>query len=254
MRVCTRSAIRRRPDGPMIDGVHAGHDGQQHLRGAHVAGGLVPPDVLLAGLERHAQRRAAVAILRHADDAAGENALVRVTGGEEGGVGSAVPHRHAEALAVADRDIGAPFARRGQEGQAEQVGGGSNQRARGMGPLAQRAKVADLAVGGGVLHQRADDARARTRSRPGRHDYLDSPCLGPGAAPPRSSAGGSARPPGRPDRSFTALTARLRFIASAAAVASSSSEALATSRPVRSDTIVWKLSSASSRPCAISAW
>ena len=42
-------------------------------------------------------------------------------------------------------------------------------------------------------------------------------------------------------------------IASAAAVASSSSDALATSMAVRSRTIVWKLRSASSRPCAISA-
>jgi hypothetical protein len=43
-------------------------------------------------------------------------------------------------------------------------------------------------------------------------------------------------------------------IASAAAVASSSSEALATGSAVRSATTVWKLSRASSRPCAISAW
>ena len=43
-------------------------------------------------------------------------------------------------------------------------------------------------------------------------------------------------------------------IASAAAVASSSSEALAISMPVSSQIMVWKFSSASSRPCAISAW
>ena len=43
-------------------------------------------------------------------------------------------------------------------------------------------------------------------------------------------------------------------IASAAAVASSSKEALAISMPVRSQTSVWKFSSASSRPWAISAW
>ena len=36
--------------------------------------------------------------------------------------------------------------------------------------------------------------------------------------------------------------------------ASSSSEALAIGSPVRSPTIVWKFSSASSRPCEISAW
>jgi hypothetical protein len=43
-------------------------------------------------------------------------------------------------------------------------------------------------------------------------------------------------------------------IASPAAVASSSSEAFATGSPVRSISICWKASSASSRPCEISAW
>ncbi len=47
---------------------------------------------------------------------------------------------------------------------------------------------------------------------------------------------------------------RTSVIASAAAVASSSIEALAMSSPVRSHTIVWKLSSASSRPWLISGW
>jgi hypothetical protein len=45
-----------------------------------------------------------------------------------------------------------------------------------------------------------------------------------------------------------------RCSASAAAVPSSSSEAFATGSPVRSMTIVWKLSSASSRPWEISGW
>ncbi len=45
---------------------------------------------------------------------------------------------------------------------------------------------------------------------------------------------------------------RAIVIASAAAVASSSSEALARSMPVRSATIVWKFSRASSRPWLIS--
>ena len=43
-------------------------------------------------------------------------------------------------------------------------------------------------------------------------------------------------------------------MASAAAVPSSSSDAFAISRPVRSMTAVWKFRSASSRPWAISAW
>ena len=47
---------------------------------------------------------------------------------------------------------------------------------------------------------------------------------------------------------------RISVIASPAAVASSSSEAFATGRPVRSITTCWKASSTSSRPCEISAW
>ena len=47
---------------------------------------------------------------------------------------------------------------------------------------------------------------------------------------------------------------RSRVIASAAAVASSSTDAPATGRPVRSDTTVWKFSRASSRPWLISGW
>ena len=52
------------------------------------------------------------------------------------------------------------------------------------------------------------------------------------------------------------LGARRRAIAiaSAAAVGSSSNDAFASSIPVRSLTIVWKLRSASRRPCEISGW
>ena len=54
--------------------------------------------------------------------------------------------------------------------------------------------------------------------------------------------------------SATVETLCARVMASAAAVPSSSSEALAISMPVRSQIAVWKLISASSRPCAISGW
>ena len=49
-------------------------------------------------------------------------------------------------------------------------------------------------------------------------------------------------------------TRRDSVIASAAAVASSSSEAPATGSPVRSAIMVWKLIRASSRPWEISGW
>ena len=47
---------------------------------------------------------------------------------------------------------------------------------------------------------------------------------------------------------------RAIVLASAAAVPSSSSDALASGRPVRSLTRVWKLSRACRRPCEISGW
>ena len=57
------------------------------------------------------------------------------------------------------------------------------------------------------------------------------------------------------NRDFLRLpAANAMFIASAAAVASSSREALAISSPVRSLIMVWKFSSASSLPCEISGW
>ena len=45
------------PLGPMPDGVHPRHHREEHLRGADVGGRLLTADVLLAGLQRHAQRR-----------------------------------------------------------------------------------------------------------------------------------------------------------------------------------------------------
>ena len=54
-----------------------------------------------------------------------------------------------------------------------------------------------------------------------------------------------------PDLPFTAAQ---KWTASAAAVPSSRSEALATGRPVRSAIIVWKVSRASRRPWEISDW
>ncbi len=50
------------PAGPVVHRVHAGHHGEQHLRGADVARRLVAPDVLLPRLQCHAERGAAVAV------------------------------------------------------------------------------------------------------------------------------------------------------------------------------------------------
>lgn len=50
------------PLRPMIHGVHGAHVGEQRLRCADVARGVLAPDVLLARLQRQAQRAAACAV------------------------------------------------------------------------------------------------------------------------------------------------------------------------------------------------
>jgi hypothetical protein len=97
--------------------------------------------VLLARLQRHAQRGAAVGVARDADDAPRELPLELVARGEEGRVRAAVAERHAEPLRVAHRDVRAPVARWREEREAEQVAGGDDERAGRVGLLAERAVV-----------------------------------------------------------------------------------------------------------------
>ena len=51
--------MRPQTVGSVVRGVEAGHHREQHLRGADVAGRLLPPDVLLTRLQREPQRRSA---------------------------------------------------------------------------------------------------------------------------------------------------------------------------------------------------
>jgi hypothetical protein len=143
----------------VVHSVHACHDRKQHLRGADVARRLFAANVLLACLERHAESGVAIAVPRHADDAARHVPLVLILRGEEGGMRAAVPDRHAESLAVADGDVSAPFTRRHQQREREEVGGRGHQRLGPVGRGAQCAEVPQTAIGGGILHQAADDPR-----------------------------------------------------------------------------------------------
>ncbi len=103
----------------MVGGVHGGDDGQEHLRGADVAGGLLAADMLLAGGQRQPVALLAIGIDRHTAQAAGHDALVLVARGEEGGVWPAIAHRHAEALAAAQGHVRPPLARRRQQHQSQ---------------------------------------------------------------------------------------------------------------------------------------
>ena len=124
-----RARDLRQPLRPVIDRVHRRDHRQQHLRGADVRSRLLAADMLLAGLQRQPIGRLPARIDRQPDDAAGQRALQRIAHRHIGGVRPAISHRHAKALRRTDRDIGAEFARRGQQRQRQQIGGDDRQRA-----------------------------------------------------------------------------------------------------------------------------
>ena len=106
----------RQSVGTVIHRVHAGHDREQHLRGADVRRRLLATDVLLACLQREAVRGIARSVHGHADQATRHRAFEVITGGEVARVRTAVTHRHAEPLRRAHDDVGAPFAGRNEQG------------------------------------------------------------------------------------------------------------------------------------------
>ncbi|TLD44182.1 MAG: hypothetical protein FAZ92_03561 [Accumulibacter sp.] len=145
----------------VVDGVHAGDVGEQDLRGADVRIGLFAPDVLFAGLQRHAQRPLAARIDRDADDAAGDGALVLVTGGKERSVRAAKAERDAKALRRTERDVGAHLAGRAEQHQRHQVGGDGDDAATCLDGGDLRSEVGDLAGIVRVLEQGAEDLHLR---------------------------------------------------------------------------------------------
>ena len=193
---------------------------------------------------------------RHADDAPGHRALVLVAGGEVGGMRAAEAHRHAEALGVADHHVGTHLA----GGFSAAAGSSDPQRpprpARRLACTCaiRSVRSSHAAVGAGVLQQQRRRRRYRRVRCRGRRPPPRARAPRRGCAPRRWSAGGSPCHEEGVRCVLVAPRACSSVMASAAAVPSSSSEALASSMPVRSMIICWKFSRPSSRPCEISGW
>ena len=118
----------RQPFGSVPHRVHPRHHRQQHLRRADVARRLLATDVLLPRPQRHAQRRLPLGVPRDPNDPSRHQALELVARGEEGRMRAAESHRHAKALRVSHADVGAPFTRRDQERERQQVGRRNDER------------------------------------------------------------------------------------------------------------------------------
>jgi hypothetical protein len=123
--------------GPVPHAVARGDVGEQHLRRADVRGGLLAADVLLARLQRQAQRALAALVDRHPGKASGQRALVGLLGREVRGVRSAVAQRNAEALHRTDAHVGAEFTGRREQHQGQRIGGHDHQRTGGVRALAE---------------------------------------------------------------------------------------------------------------------
>ncbi len=137
--------------------------------------------MLLARLQRHAQRGAPGPVLGDADDAAGQMPFVRLARREERGVRATVGHGNPEPLAVPDGHVGSPLTRRHEQCQREQIGRRGDERARRVRALAQRPEIAQPAVRARILHQGADHPVAETKLLRVAHDDLDAPRFGPRA-------------------------------------------------------------------------
>src|SRR5262245_21434497 len=95
----------------------------------------------------------AVRVHGYPDQPAGTLALQLVADADVASVRAAVSHWHAESLGAAYRDVGPELAGRREQRERERVGGYGSKRAAGAGGCDDRAQIADLAAGAGVLQQ-----------------------------------------------------------------------------------------------------
>ncbi len=168
---------RPKPGRAVVHRVHRRHDGQQHLRGADVAGGLLAADVLFAGLQRQPVGLVAVGIHAHPDQPARELPLKSLGHGHEPGVRTTEADRHAEALRAADHHVRTDLAGRTQQRQREQVGRDDDLRAAPVCLGDDFLLVAHRTGGARVGHQRAEELALRQRLRAWRQigdDDLDA--------------------------------------------------------------------------------
>ncbi len=146
---------------------HAGQ-GVQRLGRADVVRGLLPADVLLAGLEREHEAAPPVHVLGLARDPTGHPPDEPLGGGEEPEARAAVVQPVAERLALAHADVGAHLARRLEDAQRKRVRGAHEQRPGALARLgqlahvlhgAQEVRLLDEHGGGVVVHRGGQGGR-----------------------------------------------------------------------------------------------
>ena len=141
---------------PVIHGVHACHNSEQHLRSTNIAGRFFAANVLLTGLQCEAIRRLALRVNGHTRNASGHIAFVRIARGHVSGVRPAIAHGYAEALRSSNDDVRAPNARRFEQNKRERISGANEQCASGMSRCGRRCHVVNLTRRGRVLREHGE--------------------------------------------------------------------------------------------------
>ncbi len=152
-----------RADGGEVD---RGGQGEERLVGADVAGRLVAPDVLLARAHGHHEGALSVEVGRHPDETPGDLADERVGRGQDPEVRPAVLRRDPERLALAGRDVGAVRAGRLEDGQADRLDDGDEQRAGGVRQAADLGHRLEQAEEVGLGGDDAGDRAVRVGEHP----------------------------------------------------------------------------------------
>src|SRR5579872_1907272 len=94
--------------------------------GADVRGRAFAANMLLASVERQAERTAAVAIASLSDQSSRHLAEVSGSRGHETDAGAAILKRQPETLTFTDSDIDPEFTRRAQQTKCDALGGGGD--------------------------------------------------------------------------------------------------------------------------------
>ena len=176
---------------PMINRIHRCDHREKHLRRADVTRRFVAADVLLARLQREAIAGPPVGIVRNADEPSRHVPFVCIARREIGGVRSAETERNAEALRVADGDIGAEFARRLQQRERQNIRRDDDERAGFVRCLAKICVIENRAVGRGILHERAENGVVELEVRENRQRRPRCRAASRAFARPRSFADGN---------------------------------------------------------------
>src|SRR5216683_2326929 len=127
--------------------------------GAYVRGRALAPDMLLARCEGQAVGPLAACVNRLPHQAAGHLADMRQPRRHKAESGTAELGRNAEALALADGDVGAQLGWRFQQSKRQCLGGGRNQNAASaMHHLGDSAQRYDYSKRVGITNNRAEKA------------------------------------------------------------------------------------------------